>query len=69
VIGCIICKRGILDRGTDAFARFLHRRIGETDDGKAGLSIGDIDFDVDERTVESDYRAARHLGKHRCTPL
>jgi hypothetical protein len=40
----------------------LHRRIGETDDGKAGLSIGDIDFDVDERAIKPDYRTASDLA-------
>ncbi len=33
---------------------------------KARLTVTDIDFDVDERTVQSDNRAAADLGEHRC---
>jgi hypothetical protein len=58
-------ERGVLDRGADAFARFLHCRVGETDDRKARLSVGDIDLDIYKRTVETDDSARGDLGKHR----
>jgi hypothetical protein len=32
---------------------------------EAGLTVGDIDFDIDKRAVETDDRATGDLGKHR----
>ncbi len=59
-------ERGILYRGADAFARFLNGGIGQTNNRHTRLTIRNVYFDINERTVEPDDRATRHFGEQRC---
>lgn len=54
----------ILDGGAHALAGFLHGSVGQPDDGEADLTVGDVDFHVDGRAIQSDNRAATDLGEH-----
>ncbi len=58
-------KAGIADGRAHALTGLLYGLIGQTHYLKRGESCGDVDFDFDERTVQSDYGTTHHPGEHR----
>ena len=55
-------QSGVFDGGLNALAAFLHGGIGQADDGYARLTIGVIDFDLDDDSIEADNGAGINAG-------
>ena len=55
-------ETGIGERGRDAVARFLHRRVRQTDDDDQGVAVTGVDLDFNRKSFNAVERGGTNPG-------
>ena len=60
-------EAGIGERGGDAVARFLDRRVRQADDDDERVAVAGVDLDFDRVGFNAVKRGGTNLGQHKCS--
>src|SRR5262249_33927587 len=57
-------KAAIAKGGADPLASFFYGRVGKSDDGEAGQTLGNVHLDVENTSVDSQRGSRMNAGEH-----